>query len=142
MRTMGQGQNEDGELPQGQAGRHHSATSDDPPPGPDRDPDDKDPPLTTSGALFPFPRAPAHPRHGSPASQSCSPGRRHGSGEQDTAGAGGGQLQVSSWKNAVSDPRGKASGTLRRRTRLVWVLRSSVKGNFGILGDCCFYNAF
>lgn len=54
---------------------------------------------------------------------------------------GGGQLQVSSWENAVSDPRGKASGTLGRRTRLVWAPRSSVKGNFGIPGDSCFYNA-
>ena len=41
----------DDALPRGQAGQHHSATSDYPPPGPDRYPDDKDPPLTTSGAI-------------------------------------------------------------------------------------------
>ena len=47
--------------------------------------------LSPPVGLFPSPRAPAHPRHGSPASRSGSPSRRHGSGGQDTGGGGGGQ---------------------------------------------------
>lgn len=94
----------------------------------------------------PLPRvsAPMHPPTGVSSLFCCSPSRRHGSGGEDlgreVGGLRAGRCRSLPRKMWYLTPGARPLGTLGKRTRLVWGLRSSMKGNFSILGDSCFYN--